>query len=187
VKFFYIVPRVVRHFLPERVTRFLLMRNWIIQASLETNDSQFAVKRYANALETHGQTIKGKRVMVFGYGGRFDIGIALLEAGADYVALCDKYAQPDERHNRALLDKYPTYLRLERSWRSSKSVFFRPYRDPAITRIILSYPSCYHLMKRSAFPTKTLTLPSPNGRGETVPTKGHVNRGEGWFEIKVAT
>lgn len=113
MKFFYIVPRVVRHFLPERVTRFLLMRNWIIQASAETNDSQFAVKRYVDALEAHGKTIKNKRVMVFGYGGRFDIGVALLEAGADHVALCEKYAQPDERHNRALADKFPSYLFLD--------------------------------------------------------------------------
>ena len=79
---FYLIPRFIRHFLPESITRFLLLRNWIIQASLETNDSQSAVKRYVDALEANNKTIKGKRVMVFGYGGRFDIGVALLEAGA---------------------------------------------------------------------------------------------------------
>ena len=100
--------------MPERITRFLLLRNWIIQASLETNDSQAAIKRYVDALESHNKTIKGKRVMVFGYGGRFDIGVALLEAGADQVVLCEKYAQPDERHNRALLDKFPAHLFLDR-------------------------------------------------------------------------
>ena len=110
MNFFYLIPRVIRHFLPERITRFLLLRNWIIQASLETNDSQSAVKRYVDTLELHDKTIKGKRVMVFGYGGRFDIGVALLEAGADQVVLCEKYAQPDEHHNRALLDKFPAYL-----------------------------------------------------------------------------
>jgi hypothetical protein len=110
VSLFYLVPRLVRHFLPERITRFLLLHNWIIQASLETNDSQFAIRRYVDALELHHKTIKGKRVMVFGYGGRFDIGVALLEAGAGQVVLCEKYAQPDERHNRALLDKFPAHL-----------------------------------------------------------------------------
>jgi SAM-dependent methyltransferase len=114
VSLVYLVPRFIRHFLPERITRFLLLRNWIIQASLETNDSQFAIKRYVDALEAHGKTIKGKRVMVFGYGGRFDIGVALLEAGADQIVLCEKYAKPDERHNRTLLDKYPTHLFLDR-------------------------------------------------------------------------
>jgi len=114
VNLFYIVPRVVRHFLPECITRFLLLRNWVIQASLETNDSQAAIKRYVDALDSHNKTIIGKRVIVFGYGGRFDIGIALLEAGANYVVLCEKYAQPDERHNRVLLDKFPAHLFLDR-------------------------------------------------------------------------
>ena len=111
----YLIPRFTRHFLPERITRFLLLRNWIIQASLETNDSQAAIKHYLDALESHNKTIKGKRVMVFGYGGRFDVGVALLEAGANQVVLCEKYAQPDERHNLVLLDKYPTYLFLDTS------------------------------------------------------------------------
>ena len=134
MRLLYLIPRFIRHFLPERITRFLLLRNWIIQASLETNDSQSAIKRYVDALELHDKTIKGKRVMVFGYGGRFDIGVALLEAGVDHVVLCEKYAQPDERHNRALLDKYPTHLEIlhpERSWWLSRSAFFRTYRDPA--------------------------------------------------------
>jgi len=110
VSFFYLIPRFIRHFLPERITRFLLSRNLVIQASLETNDSQVAAKRYVAALEANDKTIKGKRVLVFGYGGCFDIGVALLEAGADHVVLCEKYARPDERHNRALLDKFPAHL-----------------------------------------------------------------------------
>jgi SAM-dependent methyltransferase len=119
---FYLVPRFIRHFLPERITRFLLLRNWVIQASFETNDSQFAIKRYVDALEANNKTIKGKRVMVFGYGGRFDIGVGLVEAGAGHVILCDKYARPDEIHNRALLEKYSSYLRLERSEAQSKDI-----------------------------------------------------------------
>jgi hypothetical protein len=109
----YMLLRVVRHFLPERITRFLLLRNWIIQASYETNDAQFAVRRYVEVLETHHRSLPGKRVMVFGYGGRFDIGLALLEAGAGFVILCEKYAQPDEVHNRVLLEKFPSYLSLD--------------------------------------------------------------------------
>lgn len=108
---FYIIPRVIRHLLPESITRFLLLRNWIIQASYETNNSQFAIGRYLDALEDH--SFKDKRVMVFGYGGRFDIGLGLLEAGANHVVLCEKYAPPDDRHNHTLLKKYPTYLFLE--------------------------------------------------------------------------
>jgi SAM-dependent methyltransferase len=110
----YIVPRAVRHFLPEGVTRFLLLHNWIIQASHETNDARFALRRYVEALKSHGKTLKDKRIMVFGYGGRFDIGLALLEAGAGHVVLCEKYARPDEDHNRALLNNHPTLLFLDR-------------------------------------------------------------------------
>jgi SAM-dependent methyltransferase len=110
----YVIPRAVRHFLPERVTRFLLLRNWIIQASYETNNAQFAVRRYIEALESQGKSLQGRRVMVFGYGGRFDIGLALLEAGAGFIVLCEKYAEPDETHNRALLEKYPSLLFLDR-------------------------------------------------------------------------
>jgi SAM-dependent methyltransferase len=109
----YIIPRVVRHFLPERITRFLLLRNWIIKASYETNDAAFAVKRYSEALESYGNALTGKRIMVFGYGGRFDIGLALIEAGADHVVLCEKFAAPDEAHNRTLLQKYPTLLSMK--------------------------------------------------------------------------
>lgn len=109
----YLAPRIVRHFLPEGITRFLLLRNWIIQASHETNDAQFAVRRYVEALESHGKTLQGKRVLVFGYGGRFDIGLALLEAGAGFVILCEKYAKPDENHNRILLDEHAAHLSLD--------------------------------------------------------------------------
>ena len=95
---------MVRHFLPEKFVRFLLLRNWIIQAGLETNDPVAAVQRYTHILAVRNRLLDGQRVMVFGYGGRFDIGLALLKEGAGYVLLCDKYAAPDEEHNsRAFL------------------------------------------------------------------------------------
>ena len=91
---------MIRHFLPEKFVRFLLLRNWIIQAGLETNDPFAAVQRYTHILTERNRSLHGKRVMVFGYGGRFDIGFALLKQGAGYVVLCDRYAAPDEEHNR---------------------------------------------------------------------------------------
>ena len=100
MKLQYIFPRVIRHFLPEKFVRFLLLRNWIIQAGLETNDPFAAVQRYIHILTERSRSLNGKRVMVFGYGGRFDIGFALLKQGAGYVVLCDRYAAPDEEHNR---------------------------------------------------------------------------------------
>jgi len=96
----YFIPRITRHFLPEKLVRFLLLHNLIIQAGLETNEPFAAVQRYTSILSERGVSLHEKRVMVFGYGGRFDIGLTLLKEGAGHVVLCDKYAPPDEAHNR---------------------------------------------------------------------------------------
>jgi hypothetical protein len=106
----YVLPRLIRHFLPEKLTRFLLLRSLIIKPGLETSDPQAAVQRYMEVLKTRNETLQGKRILVFGYGGRFDIGVGLLEAGASEVYLCDKYASPDNTHNTSLLPKYEAYL-----------------------------------------------------------------------------
>ena len=106
----YLLPRVVRHFLPERLTRFLLLRSLIIRPGLETTDPTTAVGRYVEVLRTRRASIKGKRVLVFGYGGRFDVAIGLLKAGAGHVILCEKYAPPDDVHNAELLPEYEPYL-----------------------------------------------------------------------------
>jgi SAM-dependent methyltransferase len=63
-----------------------------------------------DVLAEHGESLAGKRVMVFGYGGRFDIGVGLLGAGAGSVVLFEKYAPPDDPHNRRLLPRYAAYL-----------------------------------------------------------------------------
>lgn len=109
----YLFPRIVRHFLPEKIVRFLLLRSLVIEPGLETRDPQAAVQRYVDVLAERGDSLKDRRVMVFGYGGRFDIGVGLLEAGADSVVLCEKYAPPDDAHNRGLLPRYEAHLRLD--------------------------------------------------------------------------
>jgi hypothetical protein len=109
----YLLPRLARHFLPERLTRFLLQRGWIIRPGLETREPERAVERYVNVLAAHGVSLAGKRVMVFGYGGRFALGVELLRRGATHVVLCDRYTPPNPRRNRELLPAAETYL-LER-------------------------------------------------------------------------
>jgi hypothetical protein len=96
----YLVPRLARHLLPEGFVRALLLRNVIIRPGLETSDPFAAVQRYVAVLSARGLSFRGKRVLVFGYGGRFDMGFGLLEQGAAHVVLCDKFAPPDEAHNR---------------------------------------------------------------------------------------
>jgi hypothetical protein len=106
----YLLPRLIRHFLPEGLTRFLLHRGWIIQPGIESRAPGQAVERYRAVLEVHGLTLAGQRVLVFGYGGWFDIGVELLRCGAGHVILCDKLALPDPRHNLALLPVAQEYL-----------------------------------------------------------------------------
>lgn len=109
----YLIPRVARHFLPEKLVRALLLRNIIIRPGLETNDPFAAVQRYADILSERGLSLRGKRVLVFGYGGRFDIGFGLLKEGAAHVILCDKYAPPDETHNRQMFAEEENYFVVE--------------------------------------------------------------------------
>jgi SAM-dependent methyltransferase len=109
----YLIPRLIRHFLPEKLVRTLLLRNIIIHPGLETDNPFAAVKRYVEVLTEHGLSFHGKRVLVFGYGGRFDIGFGLLKEGAAHVILCDKYAPPDEAHNLRTFASEEKYFLIE--------------------------------------------------------------------------
>lgn len=109
----YLIPRIIRHFLPEKLVRALLLRNIIIQPGLETSNPFAAVQRYEAVLSKRRRSFQGKRVLVFGYGGRFDIGFGLLKAGASHVILCDKYAPPDEAHNLQMFAAEDKYFAVE--------------------------------------------------------------------------
>jgi SAM-dependent methyltransferase len=110
----YLLPRLVRHFLPEKLVRTLLLRNVIIRPGLETSNPFAAVQRYADVLSERGLSLRGKRVLVFGYGGRFDLGFGLLKEGAAHVILCDRYARPDEDHNRRMFAAEEKYFVVEK-------------------------------------------------------------------------
>ena len=110
----YLIPRLIRHFLPERLVRTLLLRNIIIQSGLETNNPFAAIQRYVEVLSKRGRSFHGKRVLIFGYGGRFDIGLGILKEGdAAHVILCDKYAPPDEQHNQRMFASEEKYFVME--------------------------------------------------------------------------
>src|SRR5512134_1121058 len=110
----YLLPRLARHFLPEELVRALLLRSVIIRPGLETSNPFAAVQRYVEVLSERGLSFSGKRVLVFGYGGRFDIGFGLLKEGAAHVILCDKYAPPDENHNRQMFGVEEKYFHAEK-------------------------------------------------------------------------
>lgn len=110
----YLLPRVARHFLPEKLVRALLLRKIIIRPGLETSNPFAAVQRYTDVLSDRGLSFSEKRVLVFGYGGRFDIGFGLLKEGTAHVILCDKYAPPDEAHNRQMFGVEEKYFYAEK-------------------------------------------------------------------------
>lgn len=114
LNFPYLIPRLARHFLPEKLVRALLLRSVIIRPGLETSNPFAAVQRYADVLSERGLSFSGKRILVFGYGGRFDIGFGLLKERAAHVILCDKYAPPDEAHNRQMFGAEEKYFHVEK-------------------------------------------------------------------------
>lgn len=110
----YLALRLARHFMPEGLARFLLKRRWIIKPGLESEDPSAAAERYARTLAARGASLQDKRVLVFGYGGRFAIGVELLERGAAHVTLCDHFVLLDDARNRELLRAYDRYLTADR-------------------------------------------------------------------------
>jgi hypothetical protein len=123
VNFNYLLLRLVRHFMPEGLARFLLKRRWIIKPGLESTDPFAASARYVEALSVRGASIKGKRVLVFGYGGRFAVGVDLLERGASHVVLCDHIVLLDDERNRELLPAYGRYLLVKQDRAQPRSEF----------------------------------------------------------------
>lgn len=101
--------------MPEGMARFLLKRRWIIKPGLESTDPFAASERYVEALSARGLSIAGKRVLVFGYGGRFAVGVDLLKRGAAHVVLCDHFVLLDDERNRELLPAYEKYLTLNQA------------------------------------------------------------------------
>jgi Methyltransferase domain len=109
----YLLLRLIRHFMPEGLARFLLKRRWIIKPGLESRDPSAAVEQYVQVLSKQDVTLIGKRVLVFGYGGRFAVGVDLLKRGAAHVVLCDHFVLLDTERNRELLSAYGMYLKEE--------------------------------------------------------------------------
>lgn len=110
MKIKYLLLRLARHFIPENIARFLLKRRWIIRPGLESTNPSAAVKQYIDVFSAHGQSINGKRILVFGYGGRFAVGVELLRQGAAHVVLCDHFVLMDKERNLELLSNYADYL-----------------------------------------------------------------------------
>jgi hypothetical protein len=119
----YLLLRLLRHFMPEVMARFLLKRRRIIKPAMESRDPFAASARYVETLSAQGVSIAEKRVLVFGYGGRFAVGVDLLKRGAAHVILCDHLVLLDTERNRELLSAYGQYLKAEQDQVQPRSEF----------------------------------------------------------------
>lgn len=108
----YVLLRLARRMMPEALYRFMLKRNILVKAGLESNDPAAAIERYVQALDQHDRTLAGQVVMDFGYGGFLGTAVELLQHGAKHVYLCDKHATLDHRKNATLLESYGDFLRV---------------------------------------------------------------------------
>jgi hypothetical protein len=95
------------------LARFFLRRGWLIRPGIETSAPLQAAERYFEKLSLKGWDITDQRVMVFGYGGNFELACILLEHGARHVVLCEKDTSPDNSRNRLLLPRYAEFLKVE--------------------------------------------------------------------------
>lgn len=173
MNFRYLILRAARHFMPEGMARFLLKRRWIIRPGLESSDPAAAVEKYLKALQQYGKSVGGKRILVFGYGGRFAVGAELLARGAAHVVLCDHYVLIDHERNLELLPKYEKYLRLENGKVAPRAEYITllhgDIRDPKIQAqippadLILSVSVYEHLGDVEGVAAALAKLTAPQG------------------------
>lgn len=96
--------------MPESSIQFLKRRGIIIKAGFESSRPKRAAESQVAFLNKNGVSIKGKNILIFGYGGNFGTACELLTLGAAHVTLTDLFAGQDSRRNAELEKTYATYL-----------------------------------------------------------------------------
>ena len=110
MNFSYMALRVIRHFMPEKLADWMKKRKLIIKAGIETSDPQAAAIRYRDYFSKEGISIKGKTIMIFGYGGNITTACELLKMGAARIVLCEREELPFPVLDTNLSKKYPAYF-----------------------------------------------------------------------------
>jgi hypothetical protein len=109
----YVALRILRRLLPAAVVQSILGFGLGIESGLETRDPHAAADRYQSALNSIGEDITEKRILILGYGGYFGLAVSLLRRGAAHIVLIDPYAVTKHDENRKLAQDSSPFLRIE--------------------------------------------------------------------------
>ena len=140
---------------------------------MRPHDPEGAIARYIEAISSSGQSITGKRILVFGYGGRFDVGVGLLAAGAKHVILCEKQAPTDDIHNSNLLPHFGRWLTATGGQVRPRSEYMtlyqgdireiKPAKDMPLCDLVLSSSVYEHLDDVDGITCALALLTQPGG------------------------
>lgn len=81
--------------MPDWMVHRLLRRHLLIRPGMETRAPAEAIRRWMDLLRDADVKVAGRRVLILGYGGRLDVALELLRAGARHVVLVDPHAHPE--------------------------------------------------------------------------------------------
>jgi SAM-dependent methyltransferase len=84
-----------------------------VEPGLETRQPEAAADRYEAAVQAGGGRLKGKRILLLGYGGYFGLAVSFLERGVSHVVLVDPYARVNDEMNLALAQRETLFLSIE--------------------------------------------------------------------------
>jgi hypothetical protein len=159
--------------MPEKLARFLLKRRWFIRPGLESTNPTAAVEQYLLTLSAHGKSIQGKKILLFGYGGRFAVAVELLKRGASHVILCDHFVLLDHERNAQLLPVNEMYLKQNQNEVQPRSEFITllhgDIRESSLPKkigqvdYVLSTSVYEHLDDVDGITKALATLTSPQG------------------------
>ncbi len=112
-KLSYVIPRIIRRYLPSRMVHWAKRMRLGIEPGLETREPGLAADRYQETLRSRGKELKEMKILILGYGGFFGLAVELLTRGAKHIFLVDPYAKVDHRANLGLLEKPCPYLTIQ--------------------------------------------------------------------------
>ena len=98
----YLVLRTLRRMAPQSVVDWMLDQGVYLKPGRDTSRPEESIRVYREAGTRAAQSIAGRRILVFGYGGGLGVALGLLEADAEHVYLQDPFAPVRTARNRRL-------------------------------------------------------------------------------------